>query len=50
MSVFTAVDTGSFAESVGSWRSRLGKWAGIRPVAESPEVEGGTVTFQSGWE
>ena len=45
-----AVDTGSFAESVGSWRSRLGKWAEIRPVTESPEVEGGTVTFQSGWE
>lgn len=44
-----AVDTGGFAESVGSWRRWLGKWAGIRPVAESPE-EDGTVTFQPGWE
>lgn len=49
-SVFMAVDTGSFAEAVGSWGRRLGKWAGIRPVAESPEEEGGTVTFHSSWE
>ena len=50
MSVFIAIDTGRFTESIGSWRSRLGKWAGIRAVAESPGAGDETVTFHSGRE